>query len=100
MILFVFLVMLFVALGIQGRLQSIGFNQVTHDAKFSDISISLIPMAAGALMNAIGRKFFPMGTFAIGDGKRRHEHLEIYRTGVILAAVVSIGSSVFMLLFT
>jgi hypothetical protein len=60
----------------------------------------MIPMAAGIGLNSIRTKFFPMGTFSIGDGVKRFKNLEVYRTVVIMGVVISVAASVFMSIFT
>lgn len=46
-----------------------------------------------ALISKMAYRFFPMGTFAFGDGKNRHKKNEVIRTVFIAAFVVSIISS-------
>lgn len=54
----------------------------------------LIPSAIGAAMNKFKSKFFPTGTFAFGDGKKRYDRSESIRSGLIVSFAVSIAASV------
>ena len=57
-----------------------------------------IPVIAWGL-NKIRDRLFPRVTFAIGQGKRRHEHLEKVRWGVIVAFGVSLSAGLVLLGF-
>lgn len=58
------------------------------------ILLGLLPMFIGIALNMVRSRFFPMGFFAFGHGHNRHSRLEVIRTVVIVAFVISIISSV------
>lgn len=63
-------------------------------------AMSLMLVALGALIvwlpNRLLRRFFPIATFAIGEGKRRHESDEKIRWAVFMGLGVSVGGSIFV----
>lgn len=87
-------------LQIQGKLDSVRWSEFKIAFDFQSLLFGMIPMAAGIALNSIRTKFFPMGTFSIGDGVKRFKNLEVYRTVVIMGVVISVAASVFMSIFT
>jgi hypothetical protein len=61
--------------------------------------ISLLPPFVGTAMNWFRSKFFPMGTFAFGDGENRHNRDEVIRN-VLTAFAVSVVSSLVVSCFS
>ena len=62
--------------------------------------ITLAPLAAGIALNFVRDKFFPMGTFAIGQGELRHSSTEVIRTVLIAGFAVSIVTGVVLSWFS
>lgn len=58
------------------------------------VLLGSLPMFIGVALNIVRSRFFPMGFFAFGHGHNRHNRLEVIRTVVIVAFVISIISSV------
>ena len=58
------------------------------------VLIGLAPFAAGFALNSVRNKFFPVGTFAIGQGELRHTSAEVTRTVLIAGLAVSIVTSI------
>lgn len=56
--------------------------------------IGFVPVAAGIALNSIKDKFFPIGTFSIGQGELRNTSAEVIRTVLIAGLAVSIVTSV------
>jgi hypothetical protein len=52
-----------------------------------------------SILHYIHHQYFPKGTFAIGQGERRHQNAEVIRIGIIVAFLVSVASSVAVGLF-
>jgi hypothetical protein len=50
-------------------------------------------MVAGLVLNKLRAKLFPTTTFALGQGKARHQHLENIRWGVVIAFFVGVAGS-------
>jgi hypothetical protein len=48
--------------------------------------IGIVLVAIAALLEAIRKRIFPIGVFAIGHGLQRHKNLEIIRTAIELAS--------------
>lgn len=84
---------------IMGKLKEVAQNSLSGDLKIGGILSGLIPWVLAIILNKIRDKFFPMGTFSIGDGTRRHNQLETIRTTVIVSFVISIAASCVMLFF-
>jgi hypothetical protein len=59
----------------------------------------LIPFVV-VTINRFRSKFFPMGTFAFGDGENRHNRDEVIRTVVIVGFAVSVASSLVVAWFS
>jgi hypothetical protein len=74
-----------------GSIDSVNIPTTTWIKAFA---VALVPFVAGAVLNILRNRYFPMGTFAIGDGKSRFGRAEIIRTVVIVAFAISIASSV------
>jgi hypothetical protein len=55
--------------------------------------VCLVPTVALLLLAAFQKRLFPVGTFAIGQGKQRHEFGEKLRWVVIIGFVVSAAAS-------
>lgn len=53
-----------------------------------------LPVAVGIALNSVRDKFFPIGTFSIGQGENRHSSAEVIRTVLIAGLAVSIVTSV------
>lgn len=62
--------------------------------------IAFAPLAAGIGLNFVRDKFFPMGTFAIGQGELRHNSAEVTRSVLIAGFAVSIVTSVVLSWFS
>jgi hypothetical protein len=58
------------------------------------VLLGTLPMFLGVALNMVRSRFFPMGFFAFGHGHNRHSRLEVIRTVVIVAFMISIISSV------
>jgi hypothetical protein len=58
------------------------------------LPLGMLPLLIGIYLRKIKRRFFPMGAFAIGDGARRVQNDEIWRTVIIAGFVISILSGV------
>ena len=58
------------------------------------VLIGLAPFSAGFALNSVRNKFFPVGTFAIGQGELRHTSAEVTRTVLIAGLAVSIVTSI------
>ncbi|MGE0498998.1 MAG: hypothetical protein AB7O72_14325, partial [Ramlibacter sp.] len=58
------------------------------------VFIGFAPLAAGIVLNSLRDKFFPIGTFSIGQGELRHTSAEVTRTVLIAGLAVSIVTSV------
>jgi hypothetical protein len=60
------------------------------------IAIALIGIIAGIIWGiaSLRRRFFPVATFAIGQGLHRHEHNEQVRWVVVIGFLVSVGGSI------
>ncbi len=56
--------------------------------------IGFAPLAVGIFLNSVRDKFFPVGTFAIGQGELRHTSREVTRTVLIAGLAVSVVTSV------
>jgi hypothetical protein len=56
--------------------------------------IGFVPVAVGIALNLVRDKFFPIGTFSIGQGENRHSSAEVIRTVLIAGLAVSIVTSV------
>lgn len=50
----------------------------------------MLPMLVGTALNALRNRAFPSGTFAIGDGAKRHASSEVSRTVLIVSFAISI----------
>lgn len=61
----------------------------------NSLAFAVLIMLSAGLLNRFKGMFYPMGIFAFGDGLRRHENLEVIRTVVIAAFVISIAASIF-----
>jgi len=72
------------------------------DAKLWLIAIGflLTNLGVGYLFSRFIDKFFPFGTFLVGQGISRHDSLEKIRWGVIVAAIISLGIGLIILLIT
>jgi len=57
------------------------------------ITALIAGMVSDIVLTKLRLLIFPMGVFAIGQGLKRHKDKELIRTGVILAFVVSLASS-------
>jgi hypothetical protein len=75
------------------RLDSAKFTLI--DA-FRGMFLGLIPIGAGVVLNILRDRYFPKGSFMIGDGKARSARLEVVRTLVIVGFVISMASSLVM----
>ena len=53
-------------------------------------------IGAGWLLNRLRERIFPVATFEMGQGKRRHELLEKVRWGVVVAFIVSLVSGLLL----
>ena len=58
------------------------------------ILVGFAPLAAGIALNSVRDRFFPIGTFAIGQGELRHSSAEVTRTVLIAGLAVSIVTSI------
>lgn len=94
--LFILVWLIFIIWGVStGKLSKEGFSKA-----FTDSSIWgwIIPFFAGMLTTQLlikARLFiFPMGVFATGQGLKRHKNKELLRTGVVIAFIVSLASSI------
>jgi hypothetical protein len=68
---------------------------------YKGITLALIPVIFGVLLNKIRNAAFPTGVFAIGQGAKRHKDKEITRTVVVVGFFISLLSSIVAtLLFT
>lgn len=82
---------------IMGKIKEVAQNSFSGDLKIGGIISGLIPWVIAIALNKTRDKFFPMGTFSIGDGTRRHNQLETIRTTVIVSFFISIAASCVML---
>jgi hypothetical protein len=64
----------------------------THDMLRS-IAIGLTPTLAGFALNLVRNRFFPVGTFALANGKARHTQNEVIRTVIIVGIAISVITS-------
>ena len=63
--------------------------------KFALVALGiLMPMIFNSNLNGLRDKYFPMGTFAFGDGETRHQKNEVVRQVIILGSVISVVTSV------
>lgn len=69
-----------------------GGGPTTAREILKSVLIGFAPLAAGLVLNAVRDKFFPVGTFAIGQGELRHTSTEVTRTVLIAGLAVSIVS--------
>jgi hypothetical protein len=53
----------------------------------------LLPLLVGVILRRVQNFVFPMGSFALGYGARRHAKGEFVRTGVIIAFLMSLAAS-------
>ena len=53
----------------------------------------IVALVGGLGLNKLKSKIFPSSTFALGQGKARHNHLENIRWGVIIAFIVGVAAS-------
>lgn len=60
---------------------------------FRGMVFGLIPICAGIALNSLRDRFFPIGSFMIGDGKARSVRLEIVRTLFIGGLIISMVAS-------
>jgi len=65
----------------------------TAEDVLSFIAIGFAPLAAGFVLNYVRDRYFPIGTFAIGQGELRHTSSEVTRTVLIAGFAVSIVTS-------
>ena len=70
-----------------------------ENAVFS-LAAGVLIMVIATSLNYYKAKFFPMGSFALGDGLKRHDSMEVVRTVVILSFIVSIAASIFYSFFS
>ena len=54
----------------------------------------------GGLLFLIKYKFFPTGVFAIGQGEKRHNNYDIYRTVFIIGFLINILAGIVLAFFT
>jgi hypothetical protein len=54
---------------------------------------------AFVVIEIVRERVFPMGTFRIGQGDKRHKDLELWRTVVVLGFVVSLAAGIFLAAF-
>lgn len=57
------------------------------------VMAGLIPAFAGLGLNLVRNQYFPVGTFAIANGKARHDQNEIIRTVIIAGLAISVITS-------
>ena len=71
-------------------------NSVPTTARdvLKSVLIGFAPLAAGFALNSVRDRFFPVGTFAIGQGELRHTSAEVTRTVLIAGLAVSIVTSI------
>lgn len=55
---------------------------------------TIVGIVSALIFNFSKQAVFPMGVFALGQGAKRHKDKDIIRTGVIIAFLVSLVSSV------
>ena len=91
------LIGLFLFVVFQGCLKSISSAAMGGTAGELVIYMSggISVMVTASLLNHFKRKIFPMGVFAFRDGLKRYDSLEVIRTCVVLAFIVSIAASIF-----
>ena len=87
-----------------GRWNSDGAN--TNDPKATMlawliiIGILFVSAIAVFLLNRTQRALFPIGVFAIGQGKKRNAKKEWLRTSVVVAFVISVVAGIVVLIIT
>jgi len=64
----------------------------TH-ALLRSATVGLMPSLAGLALNLVRNQYFPIGTFAVANGKARHDQNEIIRTVIIAGLAISIITS-------
>lgn len=74
-------------------------NRRFEDAfPFTSIWLTLVvTFVAGSIFFAIWKRNFPMGSFAIGYGERRHHDREMIRLSLVMAFIVSVLAGVVLM---
>lgn len=80
---------------LKGFLKSVTVSAGSGERAFKSFAASVVIMVTAGLLNHFKGKFFPMGSFAFGDGLKRHDNFEVLRTVVIVGFIVSIAASIF-----
>lgn len=62
----------------------------TAEAVITGLGWGMLPMLVGTVLNVLRNRAFPSGTFAVGDGAKRHGNNEVSRTALIVAFAISI----------
>lgn len=73
-------------------------NNVDVHRLFQGCAWGMLPAIFGILLNLVRNRAFPMGTFAVGHGERRHARLEIIRTLFVGGFFVSLIASLIVAL--
>jgi hypothetical protein len=94
-------VLLFMSLGLYltGRWGQVSFKGFSESFSTRDFFFSVLPWVVVMFVNSLKSRYFPMGVFCIGDALKRHQSLEVIRTVIIAAFVVSLTASFVTLLF-
>ena len=79
--------------------RSLAPNQPIHVDAILNVTARAVvlaaPVVAGLVIIEVLRvRVFPMGTFRIGQGDKRHKDLELWRTVVVLGFVVSLAAGI------
>ncbi len=87
-----------------GRWKSEGSNpndpKATILGSVTTLAIFLAAGIAVFVLNRTQKALFPVGVFSIGQGKKRYERKEWWRTSVVVAFFVSIAAGIVLLLIT
>jgi hypothetical protein len=70
-----------------------GAGAIRTHAILKSIMLGLSPTLAGLALNLVRNRFFPVGTFAIANGKARHVQNEVIRTVIIVGIAISVITS-------
>jgi hypothetical protein len=70
-----------------------GAEAIRTHAILKSIIVGLMPTLAGLALNLVRNRFFPIGTFAIANGKARHVQNEVIRTVIIVGMAISVITS-------
>lgn len=69
-------------------------SRATVNDLLKALAIGFVPIAVGLLLNIVRDRYFPLGVFAIGQGKMRHAAQETIRTVWIAGLAVSVVTTV------